>query len=362
MDVHKAIRRITPAPKSRVPKGEVITDTENKAGDGEENLIDLDQNGQAPSKAIRRVATSEASAKGELKPKPGMSDLGSSPKGRNPIRRSSSVTTPSDHEAISKRTNSSDMREHFKHLGPSNLASRPRQTRYNTVKIKPGGGPLYEAMAKNNESFETPRTLSLSTAPQGGVGEGLLGSAGKDAKDGVLALQAGYGSMDRTPPKTPRSPETINKSTQASTDEGAASNSTRLGRGNSNSGELMSQGRPESAHSHSTVGSTRSRNGREPRSPRAIRGTARSGSITENIIDAGGVRKVVLETTSSSDDVQDGTNGPEGGQLDEGGEARKTDDEPAQDAGSKSGKKKRRRKRRKGGNSEDTPLLERDEE
>lgn len=35
---------------------------------------------------------------------------------------------------------------------------------------------------------------------------------------------------------------------------------------------------------------------------RGLRGTVRSGSITENIIEAGGIRKVILEASMSSDD------------------------------------------------------------
>lgn len=87
-----------------------------------------------------------------------------------------------------------------KNLGPSNLASRPRTTRYNTVKIKPGG--VGSAHKHAQESPDEPRHASPSPAPQGGVGAGLLSSAGKDAKDGVIAVQAGYGTMGVTPPQS----------------------------------------------------------------------------------------------------------------------------------------------------------------
>lgn len=44
------------------------------------------------------------------------------------------------------------------------------------------------------------------------------------------------------------------------------------------------------------------------------RNPARSGSITENIIDTGGIRKVVLETNSSSDiEAGEGHDGPSTG-------------------------------------------------
>ena len=94
-------------------------------------------------------------------------------------------------------------KEPSKNLGPSNLASRPRTTRYNTVKIKPGGAGLSDAAHKHaQQSPSEPRHASASPAPQGGVGAGLLSSAGKDAKDGVIAVQAGYGTMGVSPPQS----------------------------------------------------------------------------------------------------------------------------------------------------------------
>ncbi|KFY63141.1 hypothetical protein V497_02107, partial [Pseudogymnoascus sp. VKM F-4516 (FW-969)] len=58
-----------------------------------------------------------------------------SPKATFMIRRSSAAA---DGGSVTVRGNATDMREHLKHLGPSNVASRPKTTRYNTVKIKPG--------------------------------------------------------------------------------------------------------------------------------------------------------------------------------------------------------------------------------
>merc|ERR1711939_605664 len=58
------------------------------------------------------------------------------------LRRASSGM---DGNTIAVRGNMNDMREHLKHLGPSNLASRPKSTRYNTVKIKSALGPRSES-------------------------------------------------------------------------------------------------------------------------------------------------------------------------------------------------------------------------
>jgi len=184
------------------------------------------------------------------------------------------------------RGTANDMREHLKHLGPSNLASRPKTTRYNTVKIKPGN------IAHRNSISEEPYRDNPSTAIQGGEGEGLLRSAGKEASDGVQAVQQHYGSFDHS--SLPRSPELSNKSVQANFD---GPSETPVSTKDSTS--RPSTGRVGSAENSSdTLGSLPSKEG----SPGPLkRRVARSGSITENIIDSGGVRKVVLETNSSSD-------------------------------------------------------------
>lgn len=235
-----------------------------------------------------------------------------------------------------------DMRQHLKHLGPSNLASRPRQTRYNTVKIKPGGGTLTEGVAKLQS--EARGAHNISSGPGGAVGAGLVKSAGKDANDGVLAVQAGYGATDRTPPRTPKTGETSNKGVQATP---------------STIRRRPSTDDTSSAHSQSTVGSLPGGNGSMP--PRKG-DVARSGSITENIVDAGGYKKVVLETTSSSDDIQDGAEGSGSGQND-GTEDGKENSKPENTGDAAQGnKKKRRRRRKRGGPSgEDTPLLDRED-
>lgn len=353
IDVHRAIRRMAPAPKSRVPKGEVVA-SESTIVAGEEDLIDLAEDQKSPKDwPLRRNATADGSV---MKVNGSHPDLGTSPKAAPDLRRISSVTGASDRESAPKRSNTL---EHLKHLGPSNLASRPRQTRYNTVKIKPGGGSIPEYIPKTQETSETPRTLSVSAAPHGGVGAGLLSSAGKEAKDGVQALQAGYGSIGASPdaPKTP------SKGSQSFPFDKTDSNQQE-NQGPNTSYQSPSDRAPAvRTNSHSTLGSL---NGRS-QSPkiRKTNSVARSGSITENIIDMGGIKKTVLETTSSSSD--DAENRPEEGnaaELEEeeedhaaGSEEQGKENDNGGEAG---GRKKRRRRKRKGPKAdEDTPLLER---
>ncbi len=51
-----------------------------------------------------------------------------------------------------------------------------------------------------HDSITEERQLD-SPVLEGGEGEGLLKSAGRDAKDGVQAIQQGYGSFDKSPSK-----------------------------------------------------------------------------------------------------------------------------------------------------------------
>lgn len=125
VDVHKAIRRNKPAPKNRVPKGAIVTEVIKDMGEAEENLIDLGEEQKEQAPGLQRLLTSDGVNKNKANGAPS-------------VRRSSSIADA----GLPKKDNRD--RDHLKNLGPSNLASRPRQTRYNTVKIKPGGGGMTE--------------------------------------------------------------------------------------------------------------------------------------------------------------------------------------------------------------------------
>ncbi|KAL9126821.1 MAG: hypothetical protein Q9217_004195 [Psora testacea] len=336
IDVHKAIRRMTPAPKSRVPKGEFVTDGDDTLANGDENLIDTGENQKVSHQAMRETPTAGGHlAKTGIQP-----ELAASPKKSSYPRRTSSIQNSSDRESGHKKPMNPEMREHLKHLGPSNLASRPRSTRYNTVKIKPGAGPQDEGASQSQTMTNTPRTGSV--AAQGGTGTGLVNSAGKDAKDGVLALQAGYGTI---PSGSPPSPKDSRKGRLVALAEQDARKSRHL------NADDRSE-RSSRDNSQSTIGSMHS--GMMSPQSRLNRGTARSGSITENIVDAGGIKKTVLEMTSSSDDPE-GSGGR--GQQNDGSRADGVEEGKGNKKAS-SGRKKRRRKRAKGGHGgEETPLL-----
>lgn len=332
IDVQKGLRRTHQAPKSRVPKGEVVTDPDDTLANGQENLIDLTDDAKDPHSAMRRNATSTGHADGHRP------SLGASPHVQH-LRRTSSTTHSSGGEGMQKRAKP-DLRDQWKHLGPSNLASRPKTTRYNTVKIKPGGIP------DNKTLDNTPRQSVADrggAGAQGGVGAGLLGSAGKDASDGVLAVHAGYGSIHSGSPPSPK--KTRRESLVAPRSAGEDSPRPDQSR-------YKSQHRSR-AGSESTLGSLE--NGIKSDVPK--RGVTRSGSITEQIVDAGGIKKTVLEMTSSSDDHDQEEGGAKVQDDKDGPSDAKENDKP----GDGSGRKKRRRKKRTGGkgaaDGEDTPLL-----
>ena len=362
IDVHKAIRRLTPAPKSRVPKGEVVTD--EVPIPTKTDLIDLDGDWKT-----QKPDTDGHAANGTHP------ELASSPKPPPNFRRASSLNV-SDKETSKPRAMTSEMKEHLKHLGPSNLASRPRSTRYNTVKIKPGSTKFADnakSPADEAELSPHPRRESTSAA-QGGVGAGLVSSAGKDASDGVLAVQTGYGTMNPATNATTSPPRPGSRSSGKGDMLAKASEEVRQARVAADKDKQRSHSR---AHSHSTLGSLSDTNNgaRTPGTAPSKRGVARSGSITEQIIEAGGVRKTVLELTSSSDEPEGsgggGTGGggvkvlsrgeSRGGKFNDSG-AGTDEGEGKKEGGGGGGRKKRRRKRRKPGQqhsgAENEPLLD----
>ncbi|KAL3421622.1 DUF21 and cbs domain-containing protein [Phlyctema vagabunda] len=282
IDVHKAIRRMAPAPKARVPRGHIVGAPDAAALHApEDHLIDL-----AEERPASLNITPKPQSNGNSRSATPVT-LSSSPK-TTFVRRASSGT---DGKSIPVRGNLNDMREHLKHLGPSNLASRPKQTRYTTVKIKPGHPNRTDSRTDYGIIHEPvpEEPYRDDPAPQGGEGEGLLQSAGMEAKDGVQALQQGYGSFSRSPKK-----DLIDTSSSDATPKPPKSSSS-----NHSTTDLKKSMTNISVGSTDTLGSLKSQgSGFVPRK----RGTARSGSITENFIDAGGVRKVVLETSTGSSD------------------------------------------------------------
>lgn len=323
VDVHKAIRRMAPAPRTRIAKVKTA-DISRKSSELPFLETDSEQNGDAQ----RKLSLQDY---GNSPPKPATFML----------RRRSSGTK----DATSPyRSDDADILQHLKHLGPSNAANKPKSTRSKTVKIKPGHvvTPAPAIPATIHETSQSPVVSRDSHAPEGGIGQGLLSSAGREASDGVQAV--GYGTMapndDRVSWKSGKSGLRI--------EEGATSPKSQANGANTN----------QRSQSTSTIGSLHSRKSRS-RSPPRKRHTARSGSITENIVDVNGVKKIVLETTSSSDSDDKLGSQPDGSEN----QAANSDAESTNADGKSGGRRKRKKRGKKnkkgnvGSGSETQPLL-----
>ncbi len=269
-----------------------------------------------------------------------------------------------------KRGSIGDLRGQAKHLNPSNLASRPRQTRYQSVIIKDSRDP-------QRRSSDSANRRQSDTSTDDRSGKVIINPASAPAKEGAQALPSGYGSI--TQGRSPDSPKTSSKAIQANRDSPMAQDSPAASQdpidSSSKKVELTIQDQTES---HDTVNSLPERSTSHGR--RTTVKVAKSGSITENIVEAGGVRKVVLELTSSSEDAETGSNsqGDEAEASGQGSSGRNNTGEGAVKAeddeegsitvgdGSSSSKNKKKRRRKRRGNAngasneqaaEDEPLL-----
>lgn len=335
MDVHKAIRRMTPAPRTRVAR---YTHDSKPLRPAVPDLVDISENQPLDTAELQKSNAQETEGS---KVQPG------------PRRMSSNSNAPD--VRTKQRQNMEEAKEHLKHLGPSNLASRPKTTRYASVKIKPGTGSGTSPHPPQTNGRMTPiRRISESHSEYGtGIGEEFLTSAGKEASDGVQALHQNYGAMSSSP--SDQRPSSAKKADRPAGGRGMSQSPPK---------ESDSLLRPpmRTEDSHDTISPLPNRP--RSRSPFVNRGPARSGSITENIVDTNGIRKVVLETTSSSDSEEEGNSGTNRKVTDssnrsstEATEATKPQgDTENQDS---TGKKRRRRKKRGGNkNTDSEPLLE----
>ncbi|KAI1634416.1 hypothetical protein F4809DRAFT_527553 [Biscogniauxia mediterranea] len=298
IDVHKAIRRSHPAPKARAQrKDHMVRDTVVK----DAVLIDLQDGEDGRPGQLQRTS----SLNGRVDP----SILSSSPKMTTLMMRRSSTGQDGQMKTMTVpiKANFEEIRDHLKHLGPSNPASNPKSTRVTAVKIKPG-----TASANNNQQ----RVSSVVDAPV----EEQEDSADERTsllrpKDGIQALQQSYHAVS---PADKDGHHKISLSLEGESRHTEQSKSNPNSSGNSSpidSAEIDAVGRRKRY--------------------------VRSGSITENIVEAGGVRKVVLEANSSSDSEEHGS-----------GASAPSNESAASTTNVQSGGKKKnnnRRKKRKGG-------------
>jgi len=273
VDVHKAIRRAHPAPHARAQRKDLLVkDAAIRNG----TLVDLaeeeetDTDGRTGRKMGRNVRTPSLSGRSET---PGLSR---SPTTTLLLRRSSADPDGRMvHTTVPLKTNFEDMKGHLKNLGPSNPASNPKSTRVSAVKIKPG-------------TVSTP-----SVRPSSG---------GRDISDDLPIIIDEQTSLLR-----PRL--TANDGTQALHNSlyGSPSSikfdATKPSAVPGNGNQVLDRGSrsPRAKRSQSSADGSSSVSSLEGDVVSRKRGYVRSGSITENIVEAGGIRKVVLEANTSSE-------------------------------------------------------------
>lgn len=246
--------------------------------------------------------------------------LGTSPRMTTLLlrRRSAGQDGQLVHTTVPVKANFEDIRDHFKHLGPSNPASNPKSTRVSAVKIKPA-----KLSASSNQ--QQPDLVTGDLEPVADERTSLLGSQ-FNAKDGIQALQQSY--TDPSAANSDVSPKiTVEDDASDLVNQGTQTKLSAVNNGETSPTQNSSTGSVESVHD--AIGRRR--------------GHVRSGSITENIIESGGIRKVVLEATSSlSEDEGDedqGSTTPAPSDVDGASSASK---------GSKKKKKNRRKNRNQG--------------
>ncbi|KAK7967086.1 uncharacterized protein PG986_001363 [Apiospora aurea] len=269
VDVHRAIRRTHPAPKARVQRKDLLN---KDVGVKDGSLIDLEDenNRPPPNKRTSFGGKTDTAA------------LSSSPKTTLLMRRSSA-----GHDGQISRTtvpikaNFEEMRDHFKHLGPSNPASNPRSTKVSAVKIKPGtGGQTRTGSVATENASEHFIPNGDGTNERTSLLKPVITS-----KDAVQALQQTYGTSPAAPQRTGGPTIVVDQDPAEQPERGAQTKDSQQDDDSS-----------PTVASNSSIGSLLA-------DRRALRrGNVRSGSITENVVEAGGIRKVVLEATASGDE------------------------------------------------------------
>lgn len=296
-------------------------------------LIDVEEDGDhAADEAPRRPSVVERKMSGASHV-PG-SEYGTSPSRKTQLntllrRRSGSATEI--HKKVNKHALTPAQKAQRK-LGPSNLASAPKSTKFTDFKIKPGGTG---AKATDNlDASKVPETVhetpSVATSPSldvsAGIGAGLLENAGKDAKDGVHAVSQ-YGTI---------SPGTL------------LSRSPSKGKVPSLSGKGIGPATGDDGEDDDSIGSLESKSSQAAKTKKRI---VRSGSIAEKRVSVGGVNKIVLETTSSSsEENQDGASASQSKQSKQWKQQKKQkEDEEEGEAAKKENKQKKRKSRNRFG-------------
>jgi len=304
IDVHKAIRRMTPAPKARTPKKTVLPSPRVIPQNG--NLIELGEEPHPPYERHGSLGALSDVSENNLS--------SSAPRTTFLMRRSS--TGPDGRmtsSAVPVKATFDEAKQHLKHLGPSNRASNPKNTKSTTVKIK----PVQAAVALSQIHTPSPAVRPASVA--GDVNDHGLDDDTDEhtplmrpkltGKGAVHAIRKSYGGAGMSEAQARLSSAAhdaesgdkaageINVPSTVSENNGpksAASGSSEAART-----DLTIVVSPGQASSGTSVISPVEDESATPKR----RPLVRSGSISENVFEtSSGVRKIIIQAASSDSD------------------------------------------------------------
>ncbi|CAK7267071.1 cell agglutination protein Mam3 [Sporothrix epigloea] len=338
IDVHKAIRRLQPAPRARPTRQKSLASTfaatssvtARRAFDGGDADASNDDDDE-PSLKQQEISVLHALSKSNVD----TGALSASPKTTTVMMRRCSADADGrlNKSAVPVRANIDEMWQHLRHLGPSNRATNPKNTRSTTVKIKQGhshaghqallepvaaarsgtfrfeDGSDDEAGARettpllvnggnisrsSSHSNYRPASLRSDTA--------LIIADGSDAD--LLKTHKNTSTLPGTPPISTDMIVDDSREGEPSKESGHRNSSSILVRSSSS---VTGEGTVQSSSKSSSSRSASSAAASDLNTPPTRRSMVRSGSITENVIETRGIRKVVLETASTAEQDEEAT-------------------------------------------------------
>ncbi|SPO04989.1 related to MAM3 Protein required for normal mitochondrial morphology [Cephalotrichum gorgonifer] len=269
IDVHKAIRRLAPAPTSTFYRRDSASIASNR------NSVEPDGHVARDVKRGNSVGA------------PGDRALSSSPKVVTFMMRQPSSGPGAEPSAVPVKSNVDHLRHHLsKHLSPSNPAANPKSISSATVTVKPGTGSTPTPSASRQfEITAEPEEIDDEQTP-------LLGSKLAAATNaGSPHAEPRYGSAE--PPVDGR-----NNKQDASSGTTVQSGAAVAVLPTEDSAARASKGEGEEPRS-----SARTRSNTAADSADSAEATPfKAGSITESYVQAGGVRKIVISSSGDEDE------------------------------------------------------------
>ncbi|KAF3905226.1 hypothetical protein ABW21_db0202185 [Orbilia brochopaga] len=176
VDVHKAIRRMNPAPISRRMYGSNFpSDSGRTSQAADETIAAMDNQKVAGDLDKILPGDDRPTISGSRR-----ASTGVIPDEQSPRRGSRASISQAVMRKLSTGSNIPDsLRESFKHLGPSNLASAPRQTGLKTIKIKNVTG---ERDGDSPTMLKERRTITFEDEAAGKDKSNSTGNAPADSK------------------------------------------------------------------------------------------------------------------------------------------------------------------------------------